>query len=58
MQHFSDFISELGLIDLPLMEGEFTWSNSQVRPSKSHIDKFLLSVEWEDHFSHLTQKAI
>ena len=28
MQEFSNFISEQGLIDLPLQGGAFTWSNS------------------------------
>ena len=58
MRIFSDFISEMELIDLPLKEGPFTWSNNQDPPSKSRIDRFLLSSDWEDHFGHLAQKAI
>jgi hypothetical protein len=58
MTSFSDFIAELGLIDLPLLEGQFTWSNNQDPPSKSRIDRFLLSSDWEDHFSYLVQKAL
>lgn len=58
MQSFSYFISKLGLIDLPLLEGEFTWSNNQDPPLKSRIDRFLLSTESEDHFSNLAQKAL
>jgi exonuclease III len=58
MTTFSDFIAELGLIDLPLLEGQFTWSNNQDPPSKSRIDRFLLSSDWEDHFSHVVQKAL
>lgn len=58
MRNFSDFISELGLLDLPLLEGQFTWSNNQDPPSKSRIDKFLLSSDWEDHFSNMAQKAL
>jgi exonuclease III len=58
MRNFSDFISEMELIDLPLMEGPFTWSNNQDPPSKSRIDRFLLSSDWEDHFGQLAQKAI
>jgi hypothetical protein len=48
MMTFSDFISELGLIDLPLLEGQFTRSNNQDPPSKSRLDRFLLSADWED----------
>ena len=58
MQDFSDFIFELGLVDLPLLEGQFTWSNNQDPPSKSRIDRFLMTTDWEEQFSKLTQKAL
>jgi hypothetical protein len=32
MMEFSDFISEQGLMDLPLVEGSYTWSISNDRP--------------------------
>ena len=41
---FSDFISELGLMDLPLAGGSFTWSISQDPPLWSRIDRFLVSL--------------
>uniref|UniRef100_A0A2N9IY01 Reverse transcriptase domain-containing protein n=1 Tax=Fagus sylvatica TaxID=28930 RepID=A0A2N9IY01_FAGSY len=58
MQIFFEFIFELGLVDLPLMEGQFTWSNNQDLPAKSCIDRFLVSTDWEEQFSHLKQKAL
>ena len=58
IQNFSEFIFELGLVDLPLLEGQFTWSNNQDPPAKSCIDCFLVSIDWEDQFSKLTQKAL
>ena len=42
---FSDFISEKGLIDLPLEGGTFTWSNSREVESKARLDKFLFSAD-------------
>jgi hypothetical protein len=48
MTNFSNFIAKLGLIDLPLLEGQFTWSNNQDPPSKSRIDRFLVSTDWKD----------
>ncbi len=56
--NFLDFISELELIDLPLVDGQFTWSNNQDSPSKSRLDRFLVSTDWEDQFSHMAQKAL
>ena len=46
------------MIDLPLLDGQFTWSNNQDPPSKSQLDRFLVSTDWEDQFSHLVQKAL
>ena len=46
MHDFSDFISER-LIDLPIKEGTFTWSNSREVASQSRLDRFLLSSNWE-----------
>ena len=45
VQEFSNFISEQGLIDLPLQGGAFTWSNSQEVASKARLDRFLFSVD-------------
>jgi hypothetical protein len=45
MRNFSDFILEMELVDLPLLKGQFTWSNNQDPLSKSRIDRFLLSSD-------------
>ncbi|KAG2706801.1 hypothetical protein I3760_05G119000 [Carya illinoinensis] len=42
MSSFSDCIFELGLADISLMGGTFTWSNNQTR---SRLDRFLVSPE-------------
>ena len=58
MIDFSDFISEQGLVDLPLEEGTFTWSNSREVVSRSRLDKFLLSSDWEEHFLNIRQRRL
>lgn len=58
MWEFSDFISELGLLDLPLTGGSVTWSNNQVPPSMSRIDIYLVSSLWEEHFPDLLQRRL
>ena len=44
MREFSNFISEQGLIDIPLQGGSFTWSNSCEVASKARLDRFLFSA--------------
>jgi hypothetical protein len=45
MLEFSDFISEQGLMDLPLVGGSFTWSNNQDIYSWSRLDRFNISLD-------------
>ena len=45
MREFSNFISEQGLIDLPLQRGSFTWSKSKEVALKARLDKFLFSAD-------------
>jgi hypothetical protein len=58
MHEFSDLISELGLLDIPLEGGLFTWSNNRESPAKSRIDRFLMSSEWADHFGLVNQRRL
>ncbi|RVW36390.1 hypothetical protein CK203_083809 [Vitis vinifera] len=58
MRRFSEVIGNLGLRDFPLAGGPFTWIgglNSQVA---SRLDRFLISNQWEDRFSTITQSAL
>ena len=58
MQEFSNFISEQGLIDLPLQGGSFTWSNSREVASKARLDRFLFSANWGDRFPTVSQRQM
>jgi exonuclease III len=58
MREFSDFISELGLMDFPLAEGAFTWSRTFDPPVWSRIDRFLVSPDLEARFSVSSQKRL
>jgi hypothetical protein len=55
MHEFNDFISECGLLDIPLEGGLFTWSNNRDVPVMSRIDRFLFSSAWADHFDLVNQ---
>ena len=50
MRRFSEVVEELDLRDLPLQGGSFTWCGGLNNRSKSRIDRFLISEEWESHF--------
>ncbi|KAL4183782.1 hypothetical protein AMTRI_Chr11g99990 [Amborella trichopoda] len=50
MRDFSDFISRNELLDIPLQGCRYTWSNHTTKPTLSKLDRFLLSVNWEECF--------
>ena len=51
MRRFSEVIEDLELRDLPLQGGSFTWKGGLNNQSHSRLDRFLISNEWEGHFS-------
>ena len=58
MYDFSDFIFTNGLIDIPLIGGNYTWSNNRDVASMSKIDCFIFTVDWEEGFSPSSQKRL
>jgi hypothetical protein len=52
---FTDFIAEMGLMDLPLAGGVSTWANNL---SWSRLDRFLVSPDWELSYPGLMQKKL
>ncbi|KAK8659251.1 hypothetical protein V6N13_029459 [Hibiscus sabdariffa] len=62
IKDFGIFIDGLGLIDLPLHEGKFTWSNYRDVPACSRLDRFLISVNilvrWPNLFQLMLPKNI
>ncbi|XP_035541166.1 uncharacterized protein LOC118344500 isoform X2 [Juglans regia] len=55
MEDFSQLIFDLELLDLPLVGGEYTWSNSR---GGSRLDRFLVSSSWEAHYPKSCQKRL
>ncbi|KAF5461269.1 hypothetical protein F2P56_017384, partial [Juglans regia] len=55
MEEFSEFIFDLDLMDLPLVGGDYTWSNGRVW---SKLDRFLVSPAWEAHYPEVSQKRL
>jgi len=55
MVEFFDFIFEHGLMDIPMVRGRSAWSNCR---AWSRIDRFLLSIEWEEYFPEVSQRCL
>lgn len=51
MDLFGDFVDKNDLLDVPTAGSQFTWSNFQIIYSLSRLDRFLISMEWEECFS-------
>nr|CAD1829313.1 unnamed protein product [Ananas comosus var. bracteatus] len=47
---FNDLIMNLELINPPMINQSFTWSNMQKNPTLARLDRFLLSTEWDQEF--------
>ncbi|RVW15130.1 hypothetical protein CK203_083331 [Vitis vinifera] len=58
MRRFSEVIEELGLKDIPLAGGPFTWIRGLNSQAASRLDRFLISDQWKDHFSAISQSAL
>jgi hypothetical protein len=58
MNDFSEFIFSMGLRDIQLEGGRYTWSNNRENAAMSRIDRFLYSNDWEDRFPTVVQRRI
>ncbi len=55
---FRDVILDLGLIDLPLLNKSFTWSNGRRQPTLDRLDRAFMSVDWHATFPCSTLRAL
>ena len=58
MKDFSEFIQDMGLIDLPLHGATYTWTRGEDFLQASRIDRFLISAEWNEFFGVVKQVAL
>ncbi len=54
----NELIHDLALIDLPLKNQRFTWSNMQQAPALAKLDRFLVSTEWDSSFPRSDVEAL
>ncbi|WRX28903.1 Reverse transcriptase domain - like 10 [Theobroma cacao] len=55
---FRKLIEDLGLIDMPMIGGEFTYRNFKEEEAFSRLDRFLVSGEFLNRFSKLVQRRL
>ena len=58
MAAFFDWINSHSLMDLHLGGANFTWSNHQIPPSLSRLDRFLVTNDWMDPYPEVSQIAL
>ncbi len=51
MLMFSNLINKLEMVDLPMGNQQYAWSNMQSNPTLAKLDSFLISTEWDQVFS-------
>ena len=55
---FNEAISVLGVVELPLMDRKFTWSNKQFPPLLERLDWFFTSISWTNNFPGTTVSSL
>ncbi|RVW22653.1 Transposon TX1 uncharacterized 149 kDa protein [Vitis vinifera] len=58
MRRFAEVVDDLGLVDLQLQGGAFTWTGGLNNMSKARLDRFLVSPCWLDQFSKVSQRRL
>nr|XP_016450704.1 PREDICTED: uncharacterized protein LOC107775483 [Nicotiana tabacum] len=58
MAEFSDFIEDMGLVDLQLLGGKFTWKKGTNFNIAARLDRFLVSEEWDEGFRNIKQSIL
>ena len=58
MRRFAQVVDELGLVDLQLQGGAFTWSGGLNNQSRARLDRFLVTPYWLDQFSRVIQRRL
>ena len=58
MRRFADVLNELGLRDLPLQGGHYTWQGGSNGRSMSRLDRFLVTPDWESQCNRVIQRRL
>lgn len=56
--HFNDLINSLGLIEIPLIDRAYTWSNRRAEPTLVRLDRCFVNVHWDAVFPNTTMSSL
>lgn len=56
--HFREVVHEIGLVDLPILNRSFTWSNGRGVPTLERLDRVFISNAWVLAFPRSTLHAL
>ena len=55
---FNEAISKLGLVEIPLLGRQFTWTNKQAEPLLESLDWFFTSANWTLSYPNTLTKSL
>ena len=58
LRRFAEVLNELGLRDIPLQGGPLNWRGGHNNHSMSHLNRFLVTADWESQFSNVVQSTL
>ncbi|CAN6253863.1 unnamed protein product [Urochloa humidicola] len=51
---FNETLHALGLIELPLLDRAYTWSNKREIPTLVRLDRAFINLSWDEHYPNST----
>lgn len=58
MELFNEFISDFALMDVPVQNRNFTWTNKRPQPTMSKLDRVFMSTDWSTKYPIITLEAL
>ncbi|XP_078175173.1 uncharacterized protein LOC144568675 [Carex rostrata] len=58
MSEFNEFIMDLALIDIPLKNRTYTWSNKRPQPTFSKLDRVFITQDWSVNFTSVNLSSM
>lgn len=55
---FNQVLNDLALIELPLLDRRFTWSNKRSSPTLERIDRAFINLAWDSAFPNTTLTSL